>query len=224
VAFGLFAALAALHAASTVAVAAPPWLTRGLGASVVIAGSAGVACSVLLYAATRRRWWRGPRLAVLFSASALVTASAALLVVVTVAAASDRAALTAVRPLIALLVVTTVVKLAVESIVLRHRHADRRARPGRPLDPATLELHRTARLLTDDLAPMVGRRVAAGLAGGVLVPLVLLAVTSPSGPPSVAVAVGCSVVALVLVVAAELTERRLFFLAMSGPRMPGVLR
>ena len=70
----------------------------------------------------------------------------------------------------------------------------------------------TALLLTGDLARPARWRVAAGGVGSVALPA--------------AVALGAplafALVALPLVVAGELLERRLFFTAVAAPRMPGV--
>ena len=224
VAFGVFAGLTALDAAATAAgTRLPAWLAPVLADAVVAAGVVGVVCSVLIYAATRRRWWRAPRTGALFGASALVTGGATLLAV-SVASAAGAGGLVgargAVRPLVGLVVVASLLKLVLELSVLRHRHLPSE---DRALEPAAMELHRTARLLSGDLAPQLSRRVIAGVFGGVILPLVLLAAAS-SATPTVPAIVMLALASPALIVVAELTERRLFFLAMSGPRMPGVLR
>ena len=224
VAFGAFAGLAGLDAAATAAgTSVPGWLVPTLSVSVSVLGVVGVACSVLIYAVTRRAWWRASRTGVVFSASALLTGAATMLAVSVVsAAATDSLGDTVglVRVLVGVVVVASVVKLAVELSVLRRRHLPD---PSRPLTPAAMELHRSARLLSDELAPQFTRRVMGGAIGGVILPLIVLATVSSAAPP-IPAAVLLALTSLTLVVVAELGERRLFFLAMAGPRMPGVVR
>ncbi|MGZ4760596.1 MAG: DmsC/YnfH family molybdoenzyme membrane anchor subunit [Acidimicrobiales bacterium] len=221
VAFGLFASLAAADALATWTDASPPW-RRGLAVAVAVTGVVGVSCSALIYAATRRRWWRLARSGPLFALTAAIGGGALLLVVATAAAASQgRVELvatlaTATRPLAVLVLVASAVQVFAELPVLTHR------RDVRP-DPRHEHLHRTARLLTGDLHRTLVLRLAAGIVGGVLLPIVILAMagaTEPSGGAIVAV----GALALALVVLGELTARRLFFLAVSAPAMPGVMR
>ena len=68
VAFGAFAALAVPYAVLG---------GRTLEVAVGVAGVAGVACSVLLYARTRRRWWSTPRTAFRFGATTALCGAAA---------------------------------------------------------------------------------------------------------------------------------------------------
>ena len=60
-AFGIFAPLAILYAASFwLSSMIAPDVQRALGTAVATVGVLGVACSVLIYHATRRAWWNAP--------------------------------------------------------------------------------------------------------------------------------------------------------------------
>jgi DMSO reductase anchor subunit len=133
--------------------AALAWLDPGsplltpLGWLVGATGVAGVACSVLLYACTRRTWWRTSSTSIRFGLTSLVCGLAAVLCT------------TGDLRLALLLVTAMVVKLAWEASVLRHLRA-----------PADDDLHKTALLLTGALATPVRWRVALGGVGGVALP------------------------------------------------------
>ncbi len=122
----------------------------------------------------------------------------------------------ATRPLAVLVLVASAVQILAELPVLTHRHDLR-------LDQRHEHLHRTARLLTGDLHGLLVLRLVAGVVGGVLLPLVVIAMAGTADPSGVAIVVA-GALALALVVLAELTARRLFFLAVSAPAMPGVMR
>jgi formate dehydrogenase iron-sulfur subunit len=170
------------------AAAAVPYAVLGaepLGYVVAAVGLVGVGCSVQLYAVTKRRWWRTSATATRFGLSMAVSGLALELLVT-----GDSA-------LAVGLMATTVVKLGWELSILRHRGDD--------------DLAKTAQLLSGELRDELLLRVALGLAGGVLVPALVLA-----GLPVAALG-------LLLVVGAELVERHLFFTAVAAPRMPGLI-
>jgi Fe-S-cluster-containing dehydrogenase component/DMSO reductase anchor subunit len=104
------------------------------------------------------------------------------------------------RRVAGLLVAVAALKLVWEAAVLRHLR-----------DPADDDLHKTALLLTGALARPTSWRFAAGAAGGLALPLAVAC-----GAP-----LALAVVALPVLVAGELLERRLFFTAVVAPRMPG---
>jgi len=178
VAFGAFAAAAVPYALLQV---------EALGYAVAATGLAGVACSVQLYARTRRRWWRASSTTIRFGLSTLVSGLALVLLT------------SGERSLASILMGATAAKLVWELSVLRHRGS------------GDGDLAKTAQLLLGDLRGQLLARLGLGVAGGVLVPLLVLA-----GVPLAALG-------LVLVVAAELVERRLFFTAVAAPRMPGLV-
>ena len=212
VAFGGFAGVAAAYAAArwlTPGTMTPPMLA--LGALVVLTGAAGVGCSVMIYAVTRRTWWRAAMTAPRFALSGAVSgASVVMAAGVVTAVLGGATALSAPTGPLALTVMgATAAKLALEAEVLRNRRA------GSPADLAG-----TARLLAGPLRGLVQRRVAAGMAGGIVVPGILaLLATEPEAP--VGVAAGFAVTGALLVLAGELWERSAFFRAVAAPRMPG---
>jgi DMSO reductase anchor subunit len=145
-AFGTFAGLAVPYAGLAWLDPGSPLLTP-LGTLVAATGVVGVACSVLLYARTRRTWWRTSSTSVRFG---LTTAAGGLAAVLCT---------TGDRTLALLLVTVAVVKLAWEASVLRHL-----------LAPVDDDLHKTALLLTGALAAPMRWRVALGGVGGVALP------------------------------------------------------
>ncbi len=225
VAFSLFAAAATLYAGA-VWRSLPGPAVSALGAAVVVMGAAGVLCSAMIYAVTGRRWWRLGLTAPKFVLSAATTGPvlALLLAVVALACSPSRdaaisgGALRSAAPLLVAVVAATLVKLALEATVLLHLR-----------DASATDERRTATLLTDDLRTLSGRRIVAGVAGGILLPAVLgLVWVAPESSSPSAPLVAWSLVLLVAMLAAtiagELAERRTFFSAVSAPRMPGGLR
>ncbi|HVU31880.1 MAG TPA: DmsC/YnfH family molybdoenzyme membrane anchor subunit [Opitutaceae bacterium] len=157
---------------------------------------AGYFCSVMIYADTHRQFWRlrntGPRF---FGSAAVLGLGAAL-----ACGASSGSA----RHLAGALVAAIVLKLAFESQALAPLNGDR--------DTPTPALQ-TARLLVGPLRPVNEARIACGMLGGVVVP-VLLATGSVPG--------WFAWPALGFVLAGELLERALFFRAVDAPKMPGM--
>jgi formate dehydrogenase iron-sulfur subunit len=192
--FGIFAVLAAVYAG--VLWAHPGTPSPLLGGLVGMVGIVGVACSVMIYAVTAREWWRVRITGVKFALTSAVCGLAAVLVT------------SPVRPLAALLAAVCATKLAWEATVFRH------LRTGEVTD-----LGRTARLLCRELQTTTRWRFGIGLAGGVLLPLLILIVPLP--PVLLVMVVALSFVA---VVAGELLERWQFFTACAPARMPGGLR
>ena len=118
----------------------------------------------------------------------------------------------AVRPLALLVAGAVIVGLVTEAAVLAPitRRGD-------------VDLERSARLLAGDLRRRFIGRGVASLVGGVVLPLMLILITSWARPP-IGLALVVAVASLVAVFGGALMERRLFFLVVSAPRMPGVLR
>jgi formate dehydrogenase iron-sulfur subunit len=216
-AFGAFAQLGALRAAAR---AAPElaWLPgaallRGLTPLLqgltVAAGVTAVACSVMVYAATRRRHWTVWRTAPRFLLTALILGTAATLAVAactaTRGAGPEQGEL---RALWRFLVLVTLAKLLWDGMVLRHLR-----------QPAHTLGRRTAVLMTTDLAGMTAARFGLAALGGVVVPLLWLARSAvPSGAPNEGV---LAMLVLLVLTSSELCERYLFFAAAPPSRMPG---
>jgi DMSO reductase anchor subunit len=208
VAFGLFAPLASLYAVSFApGVHFPDGVREALRASVAIVGAVGVLCSVLIYHATRRVWWRLASSGFKFVMTGIVLGLALAVFTLSVGATGPAWPYHAELSWLAcraahLLVGAGVLKALGELSVLRHLR-DRRY----------TDLRRTAVLLTADLWRYTLARyllLAVGLG---------LSLTQRPGHTSAPLAA----VALLLLAAGELLERTLFFAAATSRAMPGGL-
>jgi formate dehydrogenase iron-sulfur subunit len=185
--------------------AAPVWVLGGL---VAAAGLAGVACSVRVYVVTRRSAWRAsistPFFLLTSAVGGLATVWWATLAsaVVSGSTATDDAFAALGRPLPFVLAAFVLAKLLVESVAVRCVLRGERGRPGAALR------------LPADVRPVVIGRLACGIAGGIVLPLLGAAVISASAASWLALALGTG--AAVLLVLGELLERTAFF-AMSAP-------
>lgn len=220
--FGLFAGCAFAFSASLWL--ANEWpallpLASAMGWATAATGVAGVFCSVMIYAKTRRPFWNGPRTgATFFLTGAVLGSPVALLVSLAACYASDGLSAHQImvdygQSLCRWLVVAVVAKLALEaSVFLRLRRREH------------TPMKRTALLLTGELSMTTLLRYFFGIVGGVLLPLTLL---SPSA--GAAGAAGFDPLFLGLVVSlitaslliGELMERYTFFAASFAPKMPG---
>ena len=90
--FSLFAALAAAFAGSFFVPRVPASMRAILGATAATTGALGVLCSVMVYAATRRRHWRGPVTGLKFALSTLILGTATVVMVSLFSSASGSAA------------------------------------------------------------------------------------------------------------------------------------
>jgi len=196
-------------------------LAAPVGTVAAAAGAAGVFCSVMVYAATRRQHWRGSITGLKFALTAVILGIATVLAVSTVASmAVGGGALSAFayepqggfRQLCRLLLVASAVKVLFELSILRHLFEKHHS-----------AMKRSAILMTRDLRRVtVWRFVCAGLGG-----LFLPALGGFSGVDSLRQAgAGVAVLAVlvfVLSLAGELCERYLFFAAAPASKMPGGL-
>ncbi|MEX2658568.1 MAG: DmsC/YnfH family molybdoenzyme membrane anchor subunit [Acidimicrobiales bacterium] len=145
-AFGTFAAMA-VPAAALAWLAVGHWSVVALGAVMAATGVAGVACSVLIYARTRRVWWRTSATSVRFGLTTVVCGLAVVL--------GTSGDVHLAGPLAA----CVAVKLAWELSALFPVG-------GRPDD----DLHKTAQLLRGPLAATLRWRIALGASGGLALP------------------------------------------------------
>ena len=163
----------------------------------------------MLYVKTAREWWSGARTAYRFYATAAVLGLATTLVSMLAFGCGPGGEICAGAGNSArLLAVVAGAKLLWEAAILLHLR-------DKQLGP----LRRTALLFMGALRREAGARLALGLAGGVLAPLAVSHLADTDGASATAVvvaALGCAAL-----IAAELTERALFFRAASPPRMPG---
>ena len=226
VTLGLFA-FAGLGYAACVLMAWPTAAAR-LAAVAAGAGVAGVLCSVMVYAATRRDHWRGSLTGLKFGLTTLVLGVATVLMVSTVATMVSGYAhrpepgagllpfssTPAFRQLCAVLGLAALVKMAFELSILRHVR-----------DPHHSVLKRSALLMIRDLRRVTLARFLCGALGGVVLPGLVVALANPDvlrAAPGGLFAVG-TILIFVLCLAGELSERYLFFAAAPSSKMPGGL-
>jgi formate dehydrogenase iron-sulfur subunit len=183
-----------------------------LGILVALSGLAGVGCSVAIYATTGRWWWRWSISSARFSAT--MAAGGALLVAATTALANHGEPVSSMRgPVVLLAAVASIGStLGIAGPLLPLISTDRASTAGR-----------TRRLLVGPLRVLLNWRVTLGLLGGIVLPW--LGVATLTSAATVGIETGVVLaLATIVTVAAELIERRLFFLASVAPRMPGMAR
>ncbi|HUY35485.1 MAG TPA: DmsC/YnfH family molybdoenzyme membrane anchor subunit [Pirellulales bacterium] len=222
VAFGLFAGAATLYAtARGWTGGAARTFQNALGMGVVGLGLAGVLCSAMVYSCTRRAFWNATDTVLKFLLTTLVLGAAtALLTSMVTAAWFDTIAAREImashgRPLCQALMASMGLKLLVETSLFRHL----RQKQNSPL-------RRSAVLMSGELSAAVKSRFICGFVGGIAIPGMLLAASSPSSRADSSdlfvVAAACA--AFVVCLAGELLERYLFFTAVSPAKMPGGLQ
>jgi DMSO reductase anchor subunit len=231
-AFSIYAGMGIAFVASTFVPQLPAIARSATGFVGAAAGAAGVFCSVMVYAATRRSHWRGSLTGCKFGSSAVILGAATVILVSLLTSAaggsgsgemSGRAlpppfvTSGGYRLLSVALVLATAITCAVELAELRpQRHA------------AHGSVNRASGLLLGPLLRWTVLRFAAGLLGGLVLPVLGLALVRrslaiPSGAfPLVAVS-ALAALSFVLCLGAELVERFLFFAAAPASRMPGGL-
>jgi Fe-S-cluster-containing dehydrogenase component/DMSO reductase anchor subunit len=186
--------------ATTYAAARLEWLPLNAGplrallaVTTASLGTLGLFCSVMIYADTRRVFWRFALTAPRFFGSAVVLGLASAL-----ASPGSPPALGFA------LVIATNLKLLFEARALDPLNGDR--------DELTAG-RKTALLLAGSLRPVNELRIYAALLGGVVLPLMW---ATHALPPAFVW------VALIACLTGELLERSLFFRAVDAPKMPGV--
>jgi formate dehydrogenase iron-sulfur subunit len=151
VAFGLFAFLAMGYAVVSITESGTPALRDVLGNAVAATGFIGIACSVLIYHATRKAWWTASITGFKFFMTAALLGIASTIVLVS---SRELAA-----ELSRLVVAASAVKLLGEAAVLFHLR-----------DKRYTELKRSAVLLVNDLRHWSVARVVALVLGGIVLP------------------------------------------------------
>jgi Fe-S-cluster-containing dehydrogenase component/DMSO reductase anchor subunit len=219
--FGAFAKLGIVHAAALALPMVPTWpvpgrgaltaLTGPLGVLVAVVGLASVGCSVGVYVATRRAHWALVPTTLKFIGTTLVLGTSATLAVSVATARVFAHVPAGFRTLLVALALVTTAKLGFEALGLRHRR-----------DREHTVKRRIAVLMTGDLSWLTAGRHFTGLAGGVILPLALLAHGHTADVPGVGTTVA-TVAAFLLLILGELGERALFFTAAPPSRMPGAL-
>jgi formate dehydrogenase iron-sulfur subunit len=229
VAFGAFAALAALYSGAIFVAQvmpesnadgeSPSWI-RWLGWSVAASGLFAIFCSTMIYVFTQRECWSFARVGIRFAlTSALLGVAAVWLSILATALVSPSATLfTLVHdcgPILCwTLLALTTTKLAWEGAILRHLWP-------RNMTP----LKRSALVMMGDLSNVTLARFALGLLGGAILPTMLAAdaamLSDGAGLIQFVVVTGLMFSACL---AGELLERYLFFAACAAPQMPGGIR
>ncbi len=214
VTFGLFAMLALASVA--LGILDPGWweprptLQTALAAAVVAAGVAGVASSVMVYHVVRRPFWRAEFSGMKFAGTVLLLGLATSLLASSWSAVfdqSDQHGEWDDRTLSLLLMAVAIIRLLFDASILTHLK-----------DLQLTPLRRSALLICGRLARPAVLRLALGVLGGFVLPM-LLASTWPLVPPMVRAA-GVTTTFLSLL-GGELAERYLFFAAVTRPKMPG---
>jgi formate dehydrogenase iron-sulfur subunit len=225
-AFSLFAAMAAAFAGSFFVPRTPATLRAVLGGAAAAAGTLGVFCSVMVYAATRRRHWRGSVTGSKFALSTLVLGTATVVMVSLFSSIAGPAAggngstppifvaAGVYRLLTLLLVVAGAVKLAFELSLLRHL-GDRQH---------SIE-KRIALLMSRDFGRMTLVRFACGALGAIGLPAMGLLLGQHASATGAAFPIQLlavlSALAFGLCLIGEMLERYLFFAAAPASKMPG---
>jgi formate dehydrogenase iron-sulfur subunit len=193
----------------------PIW-ERALGSMVALSGLAGVACSTMIYASTRRVFWNPAYTGLKFLLTCLVLGIPIGLLLRLVTAASSASGGAGLRipehmPELGLcLLVAAGAKLLLEAAILSWLGA-------KTFTP----LRRTALLMTGDLGRVTFIRFACGTLGGLALPGLLMAWSTQTGEPTSPAIVAMLFLILILNFAGELLERYLFFAAVVAPKMPG---
>jgi formate dehydrogenase iron-sulfur subunit len=170
---------------------------HALGAVTAVMGVAALVCSAMIYVATRREFWSASRTIPRFAATAALLGSAGALAII---AATNTAVPSA---LIGVVIAAAIVRLLADT-ALYERSCNQQA----------TQCSRSADLLTGPLSGWNSAQVLAAMLGGVVLPAIMLEL------PQLAFAL--AIAAVLLLLAAELIQRGLFFAAAVGPRMPGV--
>ncbi len=208
IAFGAFVPLSALSAASCwiapLAVFRPPLMCLAS-----LTGLITVACSAMIYADTRREFWRASQCFGKFFGTTLLLGSATAVALTAVIQGS--VAVGNGRMLAGLIFIVTLVKLGFENRIFRHLVEEQTSAPA--------PLSKTARLLETELGFMARIRVGCGAVGGILLPAMLALGAFPAGSPTGFAVLGMFGFSLL----GELSERYLFFAAVAPAKMPGGL-
>ncbi len=203
--FGLFAKLALLY---TGAIWFPrfasPALTATLGWGTVVSGLIGVFCSAMIYHDTRRDFWQLRWSGLKFLGTTALLGTATVLLISS--AASLPGSVLAI--LAGLTSVFGLLKLATELPIFHSLQVE-------DYSP----LHKTALLLSGPFGLLHRVRVALGLIGGVALPVMLFVQLSVTGSAPILTVQTAAI--LLLCLAGELIERRLFFTAVQPVQMPG---
>jgi len=164
-----------------------------LEAGAPLIGLLGVFCSAMIYHDTQRPLWHWRRSVPLFFGTSVILGAA------------GAAMIQPSSTLAGIVIISALLKLALEISVLRHS-----------TDLELTPLKKTALLITGKFQPLTMIRLVCVMLGGLGLPLLLTMHFTPA-PKMLAIA------AFALLLAGELLERFLFFTTVAAPKMPGGL-
>lgn len=173
----------------------------------VVSGALTVTCSAMIYVKTRREFWNPAQAFGKFFGTVVVLGAAAAFVSSTFNGAAK--SVTAVSA--ATLALATLIKLTLENRILKHL-VDAET-------PIQTPLNKTARLLAGELNSVLRLRLAFGIIGGLLLPIIALAQMAEGAAFNLLFAA----TGFALCIAGEFLERYLFFTAVVTQKMPGGL-
>jgi formate dehydrogenase iron-sulfur subunit len=205
-AFAFFATFATAHVIVQHAFSGdfPRTLLLGL---TVLSGVIGVGTSVMVYHVVRRPFWAAAIGGTKFAGTTLVLGLATALACLGVASAHESARAGSVAATAICLMIASTAKLAYEARLKRTVLASRDS-----------PLRKSALLMAGALKRPAGWRVFHGIVGGIVLPMVAMA---GALAPAQGILIAAAVLSLPMALAAELTERFLFFTAVVKPKMPG---
>lgn len=209
-AFGIFAGTASVYVASLWVPNIPTFVPRFLEYNVVFAGIAGVICSAMIYAATRREFWNVGSTFIKFGLSTInLGIVLSWLSITYVESYLPTPELRYIQSVIQVLVLAVFIgsslKLLYETSLFLHL-----------LEHRNSALKRSARIMAGPLSHTTLARFALGLLSGSILPYLIL-----THPEKGTLGVYLTALLLVVAIAGEILERYLFFAAVSAPRMPG---
>jgi len=206
-AFALFASFATAHVIVQHAFSGD-FPARLLLCLTVVSGVIGVGMSVMVYHVVRRPFWAAAIGGTKFAGTTLLLGFAAALACLGIARARGSATAGSVAATAICLMIASTAKLAYEARLKRTALASQDS-----------PLRKSALLMVGSLKRPAGWRVFHGIIGGIVLPM--FAMVGVFGPDQ-GVLIAAAVLSLPVVLAAELTERFLFFTAVIKPKMPGV--
>jgi Fe-S-cluster-containing dehydrogenase component/DMSO reductase anchor subunit len=234
VAFSAFAALATAYAGTLLAInhwfdsssrsgflstATSMDASQWVGWTVSASGAAGICCSVMIYAFTRREYWSFARTAIRFALTAallgLTAAWLSVLIATLVRPSGELLALVRQNgPMLCRAIMgIAATKLAWEAALFRHL-----------LSARMTSLRRSALLQISELSNVTLARFALGLLGGAVMPCLLWRALPSLSNASLVSFGAMTGLLFVANLGGELLERYLFFAGCAAPRMPGGIR
>jgi DMSO reductase anchor subunit len=214
----MYAPLVTLTAAGSLLPASrvPSWLLGVCELAAIAAGIVAVACSAMIYVATRRAWWNARLTFGRFAYTSLLLGNATCTSIAAAHAAHDSGSPWQgdFYPWLLMLMSSAVVfaRLWFE------RHWTQTA-----LQHSDMAIRGPARLLTGDLQTAVRCQHVSAITGAVLIPLAMMFLLTADMSGTRGLFAALTIVGVGLILLSEICERYLFFAAVVAPRMPGAM-